>query len=483
MPGTRRFKRSIGGTTFRRTANASRQRKINFNMRNRSTNWMERLAAATRTAQQIAAGAQSLWNRYNDIASSRGTGHSVSSASRGPLTLSQLGSTSAPMSLGSTNASSGAFRNYAFGGVGRSAGFIKTKLKAKKLKKVTRKVQNKGIYKTREIGGVLSTAGEMGIVGHSTTTLNLLVEAMTLALVKTIMHKHNTSVPDVRRNMVSEYLYQENDVFQIIYSTTVNPTTLSLISHSVITSDTPESVANGLATQLWTLQSHSELVFHYVRFNPTMLISPNTHPQIHINLVGARFHWDIKSSLKIQNRTITAVGDDNALDVNNAPLYGKGYSGTGSGSRFVTPYTNNTTLGTPPVGNYLGLIALGAPILVNEGIQEPPQPNMFTDCKSYGKVRIEPGAIQTSVLVHRSSSTLDKLWRDLIVSSTVGTSTTALRYRHIGKFRFMALEKMINSTLGEPGIQIAYELNIRYGGYFTFSFSKKTHEVFQKTYV
>jgi len=363
----------------------------------------------------------------------------------------------------------------------KSAGFIQSRQKINAAKR--RKVVSKGVYRTREYGGIMAPAGEMATIGHATNAYVFMVEAFTIALVKMIFNALKVSLVDVRRLMVSEYGFQSGDEIRLDVQTAPGET-LSPLQVGISPTSTPLSCALGLQALLQnSSNANSELIFTRLWFSPNPAAgSVPAHDRIMINLIGARFHWDVKSSLKLQNRSTNVLTDNEAVDVNNCPLYGKSYMGKGTGSRYVTPYGSSNTMDTPPtIATTYGLIQKGSFATSADGISEPPLGEMFTDAKRTGKVLINPGDIKTSVLTHRSSCTLDELWRQLLIS--YNPTSAAYKYRRLGVFRFMCLEKMINASAGEAGIEIAYEMNIRYGGYVTTTMSKKTAEVFTKTYL
>lgn len=207
-----------------------------------------------------------------------------------------------------------------------------------------------------------------------------------------------------------------------------------------------------------------------VAFNAT------TRPAF-IKLKDAMLDIYSKSSLKIQNRSIQDAGDDEQ-SVDNVPLYGKSYEGTGNG----TTWTRSSS--TPAVqfhaNSSTGVIKQTATALSFgfSNLGEPPSPVELQGAIKSGKVRIEPGTIKTSVLESNYAVSfqrfMDQTWYiDLPVASNVRC--------HIGKYRFMCLEKILDAETGKS-ITLAIEHNLKFVFDLREKYGKVLTQIFQKEY-
>lgn len=173
-----------------------------------------------------------------------------------------------------------------------------------------------------------------------------------------------------------------------------------------------------------------------------------------MNLRDATVNCILKSALKMQNRSLNTTGDNEADDINNVPLTGRSYEGSGNG---LKARDNNLIL--PPCDNIFGwtTVAAGTEVV----LQEPPQPYHFQYAYKSGAVRINPGIIKTSVLNDKLYMSLDRylaLCRGMYRNDN-GSFTLA--YNMLGKTRYFALERSISRLSGElqPGITVAAEVD------------------------
>jgi hypothetical protein len=159
-----------------------------------------------------------------------------------------------------------------------------------------------------------------------------------------------------------------------------------------------------------------------------------------------------KSSLKIQNRSVAAVGDDED-DVDNQPLTGRIYERYGGHIRFndrqASVQGNSSTgrmLETASTFTYL---------------QEPVDNWMVSGKGGFKSIRVDPGKIKTSVLTYTLKISLDKFVSELNkVAQSYGTLFGNQKCGHnLGKARMMQLERVIDA--GEVDINGAYEIDTK----------------------
>jgi len=159
-----------------------------------------------------------------------------------------------------------------------------------------------------------------------------------------------------------------------------------------------------------------------------------------------------KSSLKIQNRSVAAVGDDED-DVDNQPLTGRIYERYGGHIRF------NDKQSSLQANSITGRILEGASTFTY--LQEPVDNWMVAGKGGFKSMRLDPGKIKTSVLTYTLKISLDKFVCELNkVAQSYGTLFGNQKCGHnLGKVRMMQLERVIDS--GEVDINGAYEVDTK----------------------
>lgn len=162
-----------------------------------------------------------------------------------------------------------------------------------------------------------------------------------------------------------------------------------------------------------------------------------------VNLVKARIKIYSNSTFKIQNqsyRDVAGTEEDNALDVHNIPLIGKGYEFKGASilmqgiNRFVTyPFA--------PTAEY-GIIRQQGSVDTLERLKEPPLKNAFQSCRNIGDVGVAPGEIKSSLVVDYESHYLNNfIWKIYAVS--LGSNFRNM----LGSSRMFGLKKQIDTDL------------------------------------
>lgn len=221
--------------------------------------------------------------------------------------------------------------------------------------------------------------------------------------------------------------------------------------YTVLAGDaTYESIASGLWASLLTTLVNSATGFTpQAMFQTVEWTNAAGQIQGQLNLYGATVDIVTKSSLKMQNRSVAASGDDEQ-DVNNVPLNGKVYEGNGNGLVAREP---NTILA--PTDLTYGWMAVGAGTQLD--LQEPPQAYHFTYARGVKKCSIEPGMIKTSILSGKKIFNLNTLFRTLNALYINAVDTN--QFHTFGKCRLFAMERVIAKFGAEisPAISIAAE--------------------------
>lgn len=348
----------------------------------------------------------------------------------------------------------------------RSTGFVK------KAKRKVQKKYNSGVQLTTERGGILNTkiAGEAGptvVIGHGTVPAEQTLTLIFRTIAQELARRVGIDITDVDTARFGE----TNDVIRMYYFADRNLTT-TILSHDITQLAVPRSVGTvGTAMMLWWQTLNEQAQLHSVDYLPISNQSPapnaSNYTRFQLPLLKARISMHVKSTLKMQNRTVEAEGDDDANDVDNVPLFGKVYEGSGNGMRSIS---KNGGMSFVADDNYGDIWKQDTRSTGVDHIREPPPPNMFTNVKKHSKLRIEPGGIKTSSLTYNRSMLLDTLLQ-ILNQETVGNEV----YIPMGTFRVMILEKMIQvgTFASDLGIRIGYEVN----NYYRFAF----HTSFMKT--
>lgn len=196
----------------------------------------------------------------------------------------------------------------------------------------------------------------------------------------------------------------------------------------------------------------------------------------------------VKTDLKIQNRTVTTGTDDDVNsteNVANQPLVGKTYIGKGSG---LVPRLDLSGADSGKLlncNNATGTLKHSVPAGVNEQmwLREPPLPTLFLGNPKYGKVRIEPGDIKTSVMEATIRIKQIDFWNYVRVRDKANAATPFNeRLVTIGKFKIMALEKIIAVSASDTVPTVGFENNMRMGMYLTYPRSKVTGEIYEQQF-
>lgn len=170
-----------------------------------------------------------------------------------------------------------------------------------------------------------------------------------------------------------------------------------------------------------------------------------------INLKREHIELEIISTLVVQNRTKPATGSGTTTDaVDNQPLKGYRYE-CSNGVPTVK------TMGNDGLEKMLSngvLLQQAVDLSPASLFKEPPPPRMFSNCRKYNRVALEPGEIKRSSIVWRVTG----LWNTVIQQRL--TSQKGVANENIGKApgrcELFAMEERLNSG-SSNAITIQYE--------------------------
>lgn len=181
-----------------------------------------------------------------------------------------------------------------------------------------------------------------------------------------------------------------------------------------------------------------------------------------IILSDATISMACKSSLKMQNRSINTVDDDESSDVNNVPLTGKSYEFKGN---IMVPrdttLANSVTGAMNPPDNATGIIRYGAG--GSDVIAEPPEAYFYAHKPKVVKLNFQPGHIRTSTLTDKLNMNISNFWRYINGMFRVPPPQDRV-FCTKGKSRLFALERTIGRLAGEvePGIVLTTEVDNKF---------------------
>lgn len=187
-----------------------------------------------------------------------------------------------------------------------------------------------------------------------------------------------------------------------------------------------------------------------------------------IDLENVMVHMRSKSTLKIQNRTVTVATDNESDDVNAVPLTGRVYDFKSYNARCVTQQLFEST----DVNTGLVTVRSEDCIPASRGFSEPPVKQVFRNCAKVGTLMLQPGTIKEDTLVFKKSAYLPRLFQLLYLYTEDPVLNSAATNTRIGmgQMRLFALEKFINMIVVEPTtpkITLVYENNLWAGAYVT----------------
>lgn len=337
----------------------------------------------------------------------------------------------------------------------------------------------RGIVSAAEVGAVLQSPNEgpfaqSVLVGHSSYTLKGLHKIVAMALTKMVAGKLKRQLSsftdlidlNLTGNLILTLKYRPalNSVTQVITYTAIAGTAKWI------------NIANFFEGQLQAAQPS----YTWISLKAEDTVGQNNTNGVvmfDIDMTKCRIQLYSKSALKLQNRSINTSGNDDMDDVDNVPLYGKSYDGSGNYCihkinadevDILTPNvkTFHQTFGGEdywnPVFARLNSAtagsAGGAGNTVNK-LTEPPTKVQFDRVKRVGKAHMDPGHIKTSVLTDRRGFLLQSFFRMVDFFAADEQAVKA------GKFRFFILEKMINAVADTATnvIRVAYELDCKIG--------------------
>jgi len=349
----------------------------------------------------------------------------------------------------------------------KSAGYVKARKRIKRRGRKAKqfKMLKGGVYFTKETGGTLSSEFTR-YLGHATYgATDMIIDTIFTSMVKAVLFKTGFMINDPDQQMTTAASQGLNGADLVSFGYRLTPDDIITNLDFAIGTYSLKGLGAALAYAYKFSGPSVDTKLVYIRYKPD---TGDGYNRAIINLNNAKIHLDIKSSFKLQNRSINSTGNDEADDVDNVPLFGKAYYGKGNGSDNCGGHMR---VGVPD--NYIadrihGVINRNADTLMNK---EPLLPEVVVKATKTGKIHLDPGQIKTSVLVDRHVHDLNNLLsKTLFYITNPGTQRV---FRTPGQFQFFGLEKMLEvypyvDVEGVPTLSIipfivAFEHNVKVG--------------------
>jgi len=326
-----------------------------------------------------------------------------------------------------------------------------------------------GVSLVHEFGDTATStpAQQLVTLGHSTCALEQMQVALAGLLFKKLIRKAGYDMRSFQELVVVNGGGTASSEITITYRPSTTPTSANAVVSWVPGAGVQMS-ANAFAVWFcntarpWVYTALDQFIFVSIQLiqKSGAVGQPAFIPPTLLWLERAKVSYHVKSSMKFQNRSGTNVSGNQEDDVNNVPLYGKSYSGFGTGP---TPRQADKT--SLAVTSFLAEQAHGlinpAPADVNaSGYLEPPNPTLLGRATKWTKVMMNPGLVKTSVLTDKKSISFNAFVKLLFLSWTLNTAVTVKTMTRNGNYRLFMVEKILQAGVADTAnLVLAYEIN------------------------
>ena len=323
-----------------------------------------------------------------------------------------------------------------------------------------------GVVLHRENGAVVSTDGiekaQSFLIGHATCSKLQLINDLAHAITKLIATRMGMTIVKFSDSIFGNDFPPVEIVIRVYYTLF---STAAESNFSVVCDTTNKSwayVSEQIFANMQVLvNGESGVQFERILIERKDFNAVAGYYGVcQIDLQEAKVDLYTKSTMKVQNRTINSSGNVEADDVDNVPLYGKTYMGTGNYFR-----TQNSTLACDVFGTAVSngnILVVKCHATNYPALREPLSKGLISHCSKVGKIHLDPSEIKTSSLVYRLRIKLNTMMQQLI---QVGAEITNIASCKYGKYHFVHVEKMIQAVgvSDVNAINIAYEVDSKVG--------------------
>lgn len=164
-----------------------------------------------------------------------------------------------------------------------------------------------------------------------------------------------------------------------------------------------------------------------------------------------------KAEMKVQNRTASNSGSEDAENVANNPVQGRIYKFQGvpraKNSGKVPGALNAGPVLFERISYPTAVAGFGAADFTDTIYKEPPVPSSFWNCKESAKVRLDPGQIKSFYVSATKKMNILKLWKAMRIQFTTSSFTTY----SVWPFQLLGLEDVINAGALEE-VTLGFEI-------------------------
>lgn len=292
-------------------------------------------------------------------------------------------------------------------------------------------------------------------VGHTTHAIDLMFKGIAHALVKKLLNKARIYFETFDEALTITTSQSTNLLAILYYRETQDPSETTLPFQ--------ENFTFGGAGGQWNTPAKLAILLQGVFVGTYKMKGPNVSfenfdlyptqagviPYTRLILKGAKIHYDVTSTLRVQNQTTPSVVQDESVDVNAAPLIGNLYQGSGNGMEVV----GNTAGYRPFIADKIyGLIAKSGVQASGQtqDLREPIPREQTKHVDAFKGMQVEPGEMVNNALWENKKVYLNSIIRQLsrfvYIDHTPDPAVPAFMkypYTSSGKFAIMGLEKKL----------------------------------------
>lgn len=323
----------------------------------------------------------------------------------------------------------------------------------KKINRNKRRVYS-GVTKSYETYGTL-TGISSAYVGHATSVYIRVLEACWRAVIKQMAIKMCITVADFDQ---SNPLLFTGDKWTILYQPDTSGSVIAINWFSINNGYTLNNVVDGLylafLVALKDVDPNSQATMIALEYVPVSAAA-GAYPYQRMDLKSVKINMQIVSSLKFQNQTNSGVSEE-IERVDQSPLEGKLYIGTGTGTDTVSSLVSiSNTLVAQEQGQITAAFAVGAGLNQNY-LKDPPPAKDLLHVKYSQYQSVDPGQI----IKHSLKASHNMLLNDYIrVCISGGAAAPTRVLSKIGKFAIFGMEKAIYNPLEGNNVTLVWEIN------------------------
>lgn len=336
----------------------------------------------------------------------------------------------------------------------------------KKYKKSSKMIKKGASIHVSEFGGTSTTGNKMLTVGFGTPYFQIR-RMMFEQIILTLFRKAGMIVQYINQplevtagdQLIWEYIGANNQV-------ATHQFTMGIV-------DTVQTARNNIEIFVGIQDQGVRLT--RITYSPTVngTNTASDWPKTSLYLDNAKIDLYVKQTYKFQNRTVEVETDAQSDEVDNVPLEGKVFQASRGSIKYFAP---EDPLGQTSVYTHIAPDATTGLLSPHGSLDEPFQPGYFLNVKKAGQFKINPGKIQTHVLVLKKKIGLNWLHRALTIALT--TQQSSGEFSH-GKVKMIQFEKFIDTggAQAQP-IRLGYELNNYFCVKLTPGTSKRVKNTF-----